>query len=304
MKRNVVVLGGTGFIGTKVLASLSVDPQVNLSWVKRVGSGVPDIPNLPAPVLIEDLESIDLSWISKADVVIDLVSRGRGRMIQSRDINLRVRPHFRIIDGLINNKSKAHYITLSSGGALYGNTDSQLLTESSLFFPQTEYGLEKAMIEMHLLYAAQTTLEVSILRVSNAYGVGQVMKPGFGVIPALVNALQTKSAFQIFGSGGMQRDYVNVSDVQRAVISAMRLGGVGVVNIGTGKGTSINDLVTLVSELSPYALNVEKIESGNDDPDFTQLDISRAKNVLDWEPAVSLRDGLKQILEEANLLKA
>ncbi|WP_165978813.1 GDP-mannose 4,6-dehydratase [Antarcticimicrobium luteum] len=144
--------------------------------------------------------------------------------------------------------------------------------------------------------------EASILRVTNTYRVGQAIKPGFGVIPTLVNALRTGDSFKIFGSGNMQRDYVNVVDVQRAIAAAIDAGGAGVVNIGTGRGTSINELIAEVQELSGRTLNVEYVEADKNEPTYYQLDISRAENALGWKPTVSLREGLTQILGMADLL--
>ncbi|KNG95245.1 NAD-dependent epimerase/dehydratase family protein [Pseudaestuariivita atlantica] len=299
----IVVLGGSGFIGAHVLRALSGRADVDLHWVRRHATPSPDIDGLPAPVLIEDLEAVDIKWLSDADVIVDLVSRGRGRMVQTRDINLRIRPHLRIIDGLINAGSRAHYILLSSGGAVYGTTSEAVIHETHLCSPQTEYGLEKAIVEMHLQAAAQTTLEATILRVTNAYGLGQPIKPGFGVIPTMVSAMDTGTPFRVFGSGEMQRDYVNVIDVRGAIEAAIKVGGSGIVNIGTGQGTSINDLIALVQELSGRELALEFVESGTE-PGFAQLDTTRAREVLGWTPTISLHDGVREILEAAGLARA
>ncbi|RJG57732.1 NAD-dependent epimerase/dehydratase family protein [Sphingobium terrigena] len=301
-KKSVIVLGGTGFIGIKLLNQLVLDQGVNLHWIKRKKSCSPDIPGLPEPHIVEDFENIDLSWLSQADVIIDLVSQGRARATQHRDINKRIRPHLRIIDGLLNNRSHIHYIYLSSGGAIYGNTALTSLNEQSPCNPQTEYGLEKMIVETSLLSAAQNCLDVSILRISNAYGQGQTIKPGFGVIPTMISALKNGSAFTVLGNGEMQRDYVNVIDVQRAITAAVRAKGAGIVNIATGHGTSINQLIAMVETLSGRELNKISVEADVSDPDFARLDISRAKNVLQWQPTIRLEDGLSEILQDAGLM--
>jgi len=302
MKKNVIVLGGTGFIGINLLNHLSFDNSINLRWVKRTKSNYSAIPHLPEPYIIEDFETIDIDWLSEADVIIDLVSQGRGRITKQRDINSRIRPHLRMIDGLLNHRRHPHYIYLSSGGAIYGNTTLASLNEQSPCNPQTEYGLEKMIVETSLLSAAQIGLDVSILRVSNAYGSGQTIKPGFGVIPTMISALKTGSVFNILGSGEMQRDYVNVIDVQKAIAAAVHARGAGVVNIATGHGTSINQLIAMVEELSGLELNKVNVEADRTDPRFSCLDITRAREVLQWQPSVSLRDGLSQILQDANLM--
>lgn len=301
-KKNIIVLGGTGFIGINLLNHLVKDRNVNLQWVKRTGSHDPDIFALPEPNIVEDFENVDISWLGQADVIIDLVSQGRGRSTQHRDINKRIRPHLRIIDGLLNYRSKTHYIYLSSGGAIYGKTALSSLNEQSPCNPQTEYGLEKMIIETSLLSASQNSIDVSILRISNAYGHGQTMKPGFGVIPTMISALKNGSAFTVLGTGEMQRDYVNVIDVQRAIAAAIQTKGAGIVNIATGHGTSINQLIAMVEKLSGRQLNKISVEADRTDPDFARLDVSRAKNVLQWQPTIRLEDGISRILQDAGLM--
>ncbi|RJG53470.1 NAD-dependent epimerase/dehydratase family protein [Sphingobium terrigena] len=301
-KKNVIVLGGTGFIGFRLINYLCKDENIDLHWVKRTKSTFLHASDLPEPHMIEDFETIDLDWLSEADVIIDLVSQGRGRTAQERDINTRIRPHLRMIDGLLNHRSHAHYIYLSSGGAIYGNTALTTLNEQSPCNPQTEYGLEKMIVETSLLSAAQIALDVSILRVSNAYGSGQTIKPGFGVIPTMISALKSGSPFTVLGNGEMQRDYVNVIDVQKAIAAAVHAKGAGIVNIATGQGTSINQLIAMVEELSGLELNKVNVEADRTDPRFSCLDIARARDVLQWQPTISLHDGLSQILRDADLM--
>lgn len=301
-KKKVAVLGGTGFIGLNLLYHLARDETLDIRWVKRSKSTCPGIAGLPDPYVIDNFETIDLTWLNDADVIVDLVSQGRGRTAQQRNINTRIMPHLRMIDGLLDRHSRAHYIYLSSGGAIYGNASLGTLNEQSPCRPQTEYGLEKLIVETSLLSAARNGMDVSILRVSNAYGRGQTIKPGFGVIPTMISALRTRSVFTVLGSGEMQRDYVNVIDVQNAISAAIHKRGAGVINIATGHGTSLNRLIALVEELSGRTINRINIEADRSDPNFAQLDIARAQELLQWQPTVSLREGLSQILHEAGLM--
>lgn len=289
-------------MGKHVLGLLAADPSVELSWTRRVEAADPGIDGLPAPMIFEDLETIDLARLADSDVIIDLVSRGRGRMVQQRDINLRIRGHCRLIDGLVNLNSTAHYILVSSGGAIYGNSSEQILRETTLVSPNTEYGLEKAIVEMHLRTAESTGLRPSILRVANAYGNGQVTKPGFGVIPTLVYALKSQTPFKVLGTGDARRDYVNVIDIVGAISNCLRLERTGTFNIGTGIGTSINELIKIVETLTGRTVDIENIESTIIEPGYSQLDISHAAQVLDWAPLIRLEDGLRLILQDQDLV--
>jgi UDP-glucose 4-epimerase len=104
----------------------------------------------------------------------------------------------------------------------------------------------------------------------------------------------------IYGDGSQTRDFVNVRDVVEAVLASMKSGDVEgeVFNVGSGKPTSINELAKTILELAGVDLEIryEKLRAG--DIKDSYADISKAKKFLGYEPKVSLRDGLRVLLEE------
>ena len=299
----VLVLGGTGFIGKALVRALAAEPDVAVTWTARPQTDLTDIAGVAPPVPMEDIDALDLEILRGQDVIINLISRGRGRMVNSRDVMVRVRGHSRLIDELLNREFRGRFVYLSSGGTVYGIDPEGPCHEDMPLAPFNDYGLEKAMIEMHLGAAARTGMKVSMLRVANAYGEGQVMKPGFGVIPAMIGAMKTGQPFKLYGTGESERDYVHVDDIVRAIVLAMRSDGVGPVNIGAGEGTSVRGLMALCNEFSGMPLPVETVPVFAPEPKSIVLDIARARERLGWSPAVDLRDGIVRLLAAEGLLR-
>lgn len=316
----VLVLGGTGFVGQAVLAALRADGRP-FTWVARIGSPPAfDTVGLPPPLLIDDLEALDLRVLERVGAIVDLVSRGRGRLATRRDILGRVRGHARLVDDLANRGWGGHYVYLSSGGTIYGIDPPPVCVETMPVAPFSDYALEKAFIEMHLQsVSGQTGMGLSILRVANAYGEGQPAKPGFGVIPAIAGALASGVPFKLYGDGTSRRDYVHVDDIVAAIFAAMaryeRRGegpgaaggssgaepGAGIVNIGSGVGTSVRELIDLAARISGRQVPMDRVEMFAAEPQSVVLDATRARERLGWRAEIGIAEGLERILAHHGL---
>ena len=312
-----------------MLAALKDDPGRTLAWVARIASPLAaGLPGLPRPILVDDLEALDLDAAMRADVIVDLVSRGRGRLATRRDILGRIRAHARLIDELANRGWRGHYVYLSSGGTIYGVDPPAVCVETMPVRPFSDYALEKAFIEMQLQSVAGGTGEagmaLSILRVANAYGEGQTAKPGFGVIPAIVAALASGTPFKLYGDGSSRRDYVHVDDIVAAILAAMaaaepgsgarsgaRSGmgtpgadaarGAGIVNIGSGVGTSVRELIALAEAAAGRPVPMEPVAMFAPEPASVVLDASRAHERLGWMARIDIAEGLRRVLARHGL---
>ncbi len=300
--RRILVLGGTGFVGQTLLAALR-DGGERFAWTARIGSLPVDFPGMPAPILYDDLETLDLELIRSVDVIVDLVSRGRGRLSTARDITSRIRAHARLIDDLANRHWSGEYIYLSSGGTVYGVAPPPVCEETMPVAPFGDYALEKAFLELHLQSVAwQTGMALSILRVANAYGESQPAKPGFGVIPAIVSAIAEEKPFTLYGTGMSRRDYVHVDDIVAAIFAAMARPNAGIVNIGSGVGTSVRDLLARTEAATGRPVRIEPVHTLAPEPQSTVLDIRRARERLGWEARIGLECGLKRVLAHHGLV--
>ena len=136
-----------------------------------------------------------------------------------------------------------------------------------------------------------------MLRIFNVYGPN-----GHGVLPDFLNKLRkTHDKLEVLGTGRQGRDFVYVSDmVAILLLAATSPAAVGqIFNVGTGTTTSVTELAKKIIKL----LGLEGVEisftgglAWEGDMDITQADISKAVNILEWRPQVSLEEGLKKLI--------
>lgn len=139
-------------------------------------------------------------------------------------------------------------------------------------------------------------LEYTIFRFQNVYGVGQSLKnPYTGILSIFSSLMLENKPINIFEDGLESRDFINVKDIARAVIASINndKSNAKIINLGSGKGTSVNEIASFLK--NAYASNSEINVTGDfrvGDIAHNIADMSVAKNVLDFEPEMSLEKGL------------
>ena len=198
------------------------------------------------------------------------------------------------------------FIFASSGGAIYGDPDYTPCLEDHPIRPLSPYGLSKFVAEQYLdLYRRIYRLNYVSLRYGNVYGPRQDPLGEAGVIAIFATAMLDGKQPRIFGDGEQQRDFVYVEDVVEANLLAMKEGVVGVYNIGTGTGTSVNQIFQLLGQTLKFRRKPVYAPARLGDVWQISLDFNKAKQEMGWEPRVSLSDGLLQTAEYfRNLVKA
>jgi UDP-glucose 4-epimerase len=199
----------------------------------------------------------------------------------------------------VEQKPGARVVYASSGGTVYGNADVVPTPESAPLKPISYYGLLKSTCEQYLqLFAAQGRLEGTITRISNPFGPGQKLNRGQGLIPALISRIRAGEPIDVINEGRSVRDYIFIDDA----IEALRLAGSHpalrneTVNVGSGRGTSVNDVIALVE----HALEIEavrKVQPGRfGDVETNILDCSKMYRLTGWQADYTLETGLKACL--------
>jgi UDP-glucose 4-epimerase len=181
----------------------------------------------------------------------------------------------------------------STGGAIYGECEGPA-REDHPRAPLAPYGVSKLAGEEYIaaynrLYAAA---HVS-LRYGNVYGPRQDPKGEAGVVAIFMNRLREGEAPKIFGDGTQTRDYVYVGDVVAATLAAAEHGG-GVLNVGTGVETSVNELYRRIQRVADVEREPEFADARPGELQRSVLDASLAKRELGWEPRHSLDEGLAE----------
>lgn len=184
-------------------------------------------------------------------------------------------------------------IFLSSGGCVYSGKEAPF-TETSQSCGINEYGYLKLSMEAVL---KSSPLSCTILRVANVYGPDQPVGRGQGVIAEWSAKLLRNEIPSLYGALVSKRDYLFVDDLCVAVEKSLPLKFNTVLNIGSGKGTSLSDLVSMFEQELKMKFPLENAQIRVTDRDSYWLDISKAESTIGWQPRTLLETGVRKVLK-------
>lgn len=189
-------------------------------------------------------------------------------------------------------------IYASTGGALYGEGRALPATEDHPVNPEAPYGVSKHTVE-HYLYVWKLLhgLDYTVLRYPNVYGPRQNPHGEAGVNAIFIGLMLEGKRPRIFGSGEQVRDYLYVDDVVTANEIALTRGSGEVLNIGTGVGTSVNQIFRELKSILGFEGEPLYEPPRPGEVQRIYLEASRAAERLGWKPQVSFREGLRLTVE-------
>jgi UDP-glucose 4-epimerase len=300
-----VVTGGAGFIGSHVIERLlregtTVAAVDDLSTGKRGNLPGGDVELVEADV--RDPEAMrGLLQRARPDVVYHLaaqisVTRSVAEVEYDADVN--VRGTATLLEAA-RRAEIPRFVYISTGGALYGEADVVPTPEDYAIEPLAPYGLSKWVGERYCdLYRGLHGASTLTLRLANIYGPRQDPHGEAGVVAIFCQRLHAGDPPVVFGDGRQTRDYTYVGDVAAAVLAAGGSDATGAFNIGTGRESSVLDLVDHLRELSgDDDFRAQHAPERPGEAKRSCLDPSAARERLGWEPSTSLRDGLAATLE-------
>ena len=181
-------------------------------------------------------------------------------------------------------------IFASSGGTVYSGQDCPF-NEESPARGVNAYGRAKVQMEM---LANQSLLENVNLRIANAYGPGQRIDRGQGVIASWANSVLNEMPIKVFGSLSVSRDFVYIDDVVTAIVNVISAElSEETLNIGSGKATSLNEILDELEKVSRRRIAIQELARRGVDRESMWLDISKAKKLIHWEPKVGFSQGIE-----------
>jgi len=198
-------------------------------------------------------------------------------------------------------KNKVKRFVFASSAAVYGAAKKMPISEDAPTKPLSPYGESKLRSEKYCQkFWDEHGLETVCLRYFNVYGPRQTAGQYAGVISRFFDRLRKKLPPVIYGDGEQTRDFVYVGDVVEATILALgckRAAG-EILNISTGKATSVNQLSKTFAKLM-HCPSVKPKYAARREGEIrhSQADITKAKKILDYRPKVSLEQGLKKFVE-------
>ena len=188
---------------------------------------------------------------------------------------------------------ETHLIFFSSGGTVYGNPDRLPVTEDSPIAPLSNHGASKASQEAFCQAFRALGHAVTILRPSNAYGPGQTIKSGFGLVRTMLEHARVGTTLEIWGDGENVRDFIYIDDIVDATTRLIKLPqDSGTYNLGSGVGYSVNQVRAIVEAACDRQLQTSYRPSRGMDVRRVVLDNTRLYARLGWQPAVRLTDGI------------
>jgi len=309
-----IVTGGAGFIGSNLVDALLARGD-DVLVVDDLSTGKES--NLaPALAAGADLRVLDirdgaalasLVGSSAPDVIFHLAAQIDVRKSiadPAWDAGINVQGTINVLEAARAHRV-ARVVNSSTGGAIYGDAEVIPSPETTTPLPEAAYGQSKLSAEGYLgLYERLYELSSVTLRYGNVYGPRQDPLGEAGVIAIFCGCVETGRQPKIFGDGRQTRDYVYVGDVVAANLTAAAAEVTGPVNIGTGRETSVLQIVDHLAAIVGAGGLTPIFEPPRlGELDRSCLDIRRAREMLGWEPKVELRDGLRMTLEATRALR-
>jgi UDP-glucose 4-epimerase len=301
-----LIIGGGGFLG-KNLAELLLSKGQAVSIFERTSHGMQQLPRY------QDIEWFygdyhcyeDISpALENIDTVYLFASTTTPKTSNDNychDINSNLIASVKFLEIACKHGIRK-IIFPSSGGTIYGIPESTPINENHPVNPICSYGINKLAIEKYLsLFYRINGLEYTVLRISNPYGPYQPVNSGQGVITTFLHNVLHNKTIEIWGDGSVIRDYIYVTDVTRALwCAANNTSEQRVFNIGSGTGYSLNEILCRIEEHLGGKAKKLYLEGRLLDVPKNILDISKAKQYLNWEPSYKLDAGLEETIKWLN----
>lgn len=283
---NVMILGAAGFIGTNLAKKLSEQTDVDLTLVDRQADYFKSIETLPisANIVLStfNLETDFDTLLQGQDIVFHLVSSTvptTSNMKVPEELTANVVVTARLLDACVRARVKRVFF-ISSGGTVYGKETQCPLSEDIPLKPINSYGIQKATIENLLyLYNCVHGLDYRVVRLSNPYGPYQRPNGVLGAVTTFTYRALCGDEIKLYGDGSVVRDFLYIDDVVPALLKiAFSRGGEKTFNLGSGKGTSIQEVLQTVKQVLNVNLNINCQPARQVDVPINYLDISRYEN--------------------------
>ena len=302
--KKALVTGGAGFIGSHLTEKLhqnNIEVLVvdNLLTGKKENLLSLDLEN----TIYGDVGSEDTLKIIKnfnPDVCFHLAAQS-SVVISVEDPLLDFEHNLlqpvQLIKTLLESDCK-QFIFTSSGGTIFGEPEVIPTSEDDYAGePASPYGLAKKKLnELIEVMLQNETMSYSILNLSNVYGPRQDPHGEAGVMSIFTGKLMNNETPTIYGDGKQTRDYLYVLDVVDALIKSAETDDNLFLNIGTGVETSVNELVSILSQKISWDGEPEYAPKREGELLRSVLNNERAKGQINWEPKYTLDTGLDELI--------
>ena len=293
----MLVTGGAGFIGSNLVDQLILDGN-EVHVIDNFSSGKKENCNDKAiyhKLDISNVDSIDMlkKIFEHVDTIFHCAALARVQPSIIDPLKYEVNNTLGLMNVLKAAADvKVRRLVYSASSSAYGPTDNLPSKESDPINPISPYANQKYYGELCCrMFSDVYGIETVSLRYFNVYGERQNLGGAYAtVVGIFINQILEGNPLTINGDGCQRRDFTYVKDVVNANIlasSSLKVGDGEVINIGSGKNISINDLADMISKNKIYRKPVNE-------PFANLADIRKAKQLLNWEPTVDLGSWIKE----------
>ena len=304
--KKILITGGLGFIGSYIADELIDENEVLIIDNKSTGKveNLQNINHKNLTLIEKDLNDADLDeLLSDVDYVFHLAAMASVPLSienPSECIENNMDATIKLINACKNNNVKK--IIFSSSSSVYGDNTNIPLKESEYPLPKSPYAASKASGELFLkTYYEAYGLNYISLRYFNVFGPKQDKNSQYAaVIPNFITALLEGEQPIIYGDGEQTRDFIYIRDVVNANIKAAESDYNGIINVASGKKTTINELYKIISETLGSNIEPKYLPERKGDIKHSLADVNNMKKI-DYK--VNLNDFENQLKETINWFK-
>ncbi|MGI9059429.1 MAG: NAD-dependent epimerase/dehydratase family protein [Ktedonobacteraceae bacterium] len=301
----ILVTGGAGFIGSHIVDQCIAAGHdvaiVDNFWSEGGGKST----NLNPGARLYRVDITDEAGLDRVfdEVQPDIVSHQAAQhsvSVSTKYPKLDARVNvLGLLDVLTNcTRVGVRKIVFASSGATYGTPVRLPIDEDVPQRPESPYGITKMVTEYYLRYWHEANgLNYTALRYGNVYGPRQDPNGEAGVIAIFAKRFLKHEPIRIDWDGEQQKDYVYVGDVARANLLALDHGDNDIFCIGTGKGTSVNEIFHDLEQITGYTPEVTHAPKRAGDIHLAYFNSSKAERILGWKPEVSMEEGIKATVD-------
>jgi UDP-glucose 4-epimerase len=307
---NILVTGGAGYIGSIAVKKL-IEKGYSVTVVDNLSKGKKELVDKKAKFIKLDLTDKNLISVFQKNKFDAIIHFSAYKAVEESMVD--AVKYSDNISGMINLlncmvKSKTQKIIFSSTAAVYGMPEKEIIDEKTPTNPINYYGYTKLAMEQIIeWYNKIHKIQYIALRYFNVAGDGGLnytdpeAKNIFPIISEVISG--KRKILTIFGTdyntddGTCVRDYIDVNDLVDAHILAINKNFNGILNLGTGKGYSVKELVKAFSEVLGKKIPTEYGKRREGDPAKLVASNKKAKKILGWNPKVKLKEMIKTTLK-------
>ncbi|MHB8599966.1 MAG: SDR family NAD(P)-dependent oxidoreductase [Ktedonobacteraceae bacterium] len=301
----ILVTGGAGFIGSHIVdQSIAAGHEVAIVdnlWEE--GGGKTENLNPKARFFKADITDEDAINRVFDEVRPEIVSHQAAQhsvSVSTKYPKLDARVNVLGLLNVLTNCTRvgAHKIVFASSGATYGTPVRLPIDEDVPQHPESPYGITKMVTEYYLRYWQEAHgLIYTALRYGNVYGPRQDPNGEAGVIAIFAKRFLNHESVRIDWDGEQQKDYVFVGDVARANVLALTGGDNNIFCIGTGKGTSVNEIYHELATITDFKPEIVRAPKRAGDIHLAYFNCAKAAQLLGWKPKVNMEEGIRATVD-------